>query len=34
MLVRAEHHDTAGDNLSISVAEPLKYKCWAGCTGK
>ncbi len=25
-------HDTAGDNLSISVSEPLKYKCWAGCT--
>ena len=25
-------HDTAGDNLSISVEEPLKYRCWAGCT--
>ena len=24
--------DTAGDNLAISVDEPLKYKCWAGCT--
>jgi hypothetical protein len=25
-------HDRSGDNLSISVEEPLKYKCWAGCT--
>lgn len=25
-------HDTSGDNLSICVAEPSKYKCWAGCT--
>ena len=21
-----------GDNLAISVEEPTKYKCWAGCT--
>ena len=28
----AAGHDTGGDNLSISIAEPLKYKCWAGCT--
>ena len=29
----AQHgHDTSGDNLGISVEEPLKYKCWAGCT--
>jgi hypothetical protein len=28
----AAGHDTSGDNLSISVEEPLKYKCWAGCT--
>jgi hypothetical protein len=25
-------HDRSGDNLSISVADPRKYKCWAGCT--
>ena len=24
--------DTSGDNLAISVEEPTKYKCWAGCT--
>lgn len=24
--------DTSGDNLAISIEEPLKYKCWAGCT--
>jgi hypothetical protein len=24
--------DTARDNLAISIAEPWKYKCWAGCT--
>ena len=24
--------DTSSDNLAISVEEPLKYKCWAGCT--
>jgi hypothetical protein len=24
--------DKAGDNLAISVADPRKYKCWAGCT--
>jgi hypothetical protein len=23
--------DTSGDNLSISIADPRKYKCWAGC---
>jgi hypothetical protein len=28
----AAGRDTAGDNLAISVDEPLKYKCWAGCT--
>ena len=28
----ASGRDTAGDNLAISVDEPLKYKCWAGCT--
>jgi hypothetical protein len=25
-------HDRSGDNLGISIEEPLKYKCWAGCT--
>jgi len=25
-------HDTNGDNLAISIEEPQKYKCWAGCT--
>ena len=24
--------DTSGDNLMISVEEPWKYICWAGCT--
>jgi hypothetical protein len=24
--------DRAGDNLAISVEEPWKYLCWAGCT--
>lgn len=28
----AAGHDTSGDNLAISIEEPLKYKCWAGCT--
>jgi hypothetical protein len=25
-------HDRSGDNLSISVEDPRKYICWAGCT--
>jgi hypothetical protein len=25
-------HDHCGDNLAIAVADPRKYKCWAGCT--
>lgn len=25
-------HDRSGDNLAISINEPWKYKCWAGCT--
>ena len=25
-------NDTTGNNLSIKIDEPLKYKCWAGCT--
>jgi hypothetical protein len=25
-------HDHGGDNLAISVADPRKYKCWAGCS--
>lgn len=25
-------HDRSADNLAISVADPRKYKCWAGCT--
>lgn len=24
--------DKGGDNLAISIADPRKYKCWAGCT--
>lgn len=24
--------DRSGDNLAISIADPRKYKCWAGCT--
>jgi hypothetical protein len=27
-----EGRDRSGDNLAISVADPRKYKCWAGCT--
>jgi hypothetical protein len=27
-----EGHDTSGDNLSISIDDPRKYICWAGCT--
>ncbi len=27
-------HDRSGDNLAISIEEPLKYLCWAGCTGE
>lgn len=27
-----QSHDRTGDNLAISVADPRKYKCWAGCT--
>jgi len=27
-----EGHDTSGDNLSISIEDPRKYTCWAGCT--
>lgn len=25
-------HDRGGDNLAICVADPRKYKCWAGCS--
>ena len=25
-------HDRCGDNLAISIADPRKYRCWAGCT--
>jgi hypothetical protein len=25
-------HDASEDNLAISIADPRKYKCWAGCT--
>jgi hypothetical protein len=25
-------HDQSGDNLAISIADPRKYRCWAGCT--
>ena len=29
----AEHgRDRGGDNLAISVSDPRKYKCWAGCS--
>ena len=28
----AAGHDKSGDNLAISVEEPRKYCCWAGCT--
>jgi hypothetical protein len=27
-----EGHDRSGDNLSISIENPRKYICWAGCT--
>lgn len=25
-------HDRSGDNLAISISDPRKYRCWAGCT--
>jgi hypothetical protein len=25
-------NDTSGNNLSIKIEEPTKYKCWAGCS--
>ncbi len=25
-------HDSIGDNLSISIEDPRKDICWAGCT--
>jgi hypothetical protein len=25
-------HDRSADNLAISITDPRKYKCWAGCT--
>jgi hypothetical protein len=25
-------HDSSGDNLAISVDDPRKYLCWAGCS--
>lgn len=28
----AQGHDKSRDNLAISVEEPRKYCCWAGCT--
>ena len=28
----AQGHDKSGDNLAVSVEEPRKYCCWAGCT--
>lgn len=28
----AQGHDHGGDNLSISIEDPRKYKCWAGCS--
>ena len=28
----SQGHDKSGDNLAISVEEPRKYCCWAGCT--
>jgi len=28
----AQGHDRSGDNLAVSVEEPRKYCCWAGCT--
>jgi hypothetical protein len=29
-----EGHDRNGDNLSISIEDPRKYICWAGCTSQ
>jgi len=25
-------HDKSGDNLAVCIADPRKYRCWAGCT--
>jgi hypothetical protein len=30
----ADGHDRSGDNLSISIEDPRKYICWAGCTSE
>jgi hypothetical protein len=27
-----EGHDRSGDNFSVSIRDPRKYICWAGCT--
>jgi hypothetical protein len=27
-----QDRDRSGDNLAISVVDPRRYKCWAGCT--
>ena len=27
-----QNRDKSGDNLAISIADPRKYRCWAGCT--
>ncbi len=27
-----QNRDKSGDNLAISVADPRKYRCWAGCS--
>jgi hypothetical protein len=29
---RQSGKDKSGDNLSIQIADPRKYKCWAGCS--
>jgi hypothetical protein len=29
-----EGHDRSGDNLAISIEDPRKYICWAGCTSE
>jgi hypothetical protein len=29
---RQSGKDKSGDNLAIQIADPRKYKCWAGCS--